>query len=471
MPDTRHGPTLLAGFMHRLGRDTPAPDRQVLRQAQLFARNFVKQFEPIRANADTSQERWLRHCNSYPEWRKNELRSTWREHNGQITEEDLIIKMFAKSETYSEFKHARAINSRSDMAKCYFGPYFKLMEEEVYKHPAFIKHVPVAERPAYIMDMLGKFPGPFMETDYTSFEASFVDAILDTFEFELYRHMMQNFPVVLEWMSKAMRSPDGVLNNRCYSRTFRVDIAARRMSGEMCTSLGNGITNLMLASFVSWRKGGKLVGVVEGDDGLFFSDVELNPRDFEELGFTIKMLFHDSLLRTSFCGLVMSRDLATMTDPREVLLNFGWSHSPQAFSSERVRRELLRAKALSLAYEHPQCPIISALARAVLRETEGTRARFDSGWYDYEMHRQAIRHQNETMIKLEQGPSSTTRSDFASHYGVPVVVQQRIEDELNAWTGGCLSGPWVRYLFAGTHKDARRYHDAYTSAWRDHFVA
>jgi len=368
------------------------------------------------------------------------------------------LSSFGKVETYMKFKAALCINSRSDVFKCFSGPYFKLMESEVYKDPAFIKHTPVRLRPQYIMEMMGANPGPYYETDYSQFEKHFTRPVMLSLEMILYAHLLRNHPGALREIRRAMLG-----TNRCTFRHFQIKISARRMSGEMCTSLGNGFSNLMLAKFVVFHKTGRddLVGVVEGDDGLFVCPCELCSEDFRELGFDIKIITHASLLRSSFCGIVMSEDLATMTDPRAVLVNFGWSHSPVAFGGHKVQMSLLRAKALSLAYEHPCCPILSVLALRVLHLTARYAPRFEGNTYERELFIEAQRFESETYQLLKRGPTAQTRSDFAETFGVPLWQQLAVERELSVMGLGEISGTATLSLFDEQYEDCRRYYEEF----------
>lgn len=463
-PDTRHGPTLLEGAKARFCRNPPKVPRATLRSLKAFVRRFVrKHFRPIAADADVTVATWLSRCNSYTEARKAELAKLWTEHLEALKPGDLDCKLFTKTETYTAFKHARGINSRSDMFKCFSGPFFKLMEDEVYRHPAFIKHVPVRERPQYILNMLGGYPGPYAETDYTSFESHFVPELLDACEFVLYEYMLANFPSVYRVLRDTLGG-----TNRCVSRWFRVSVRGRRMSGEMCTSLGNGFSNLVLSEYVAWKMGGTVEGVVEGDDGLFHFSRPPSPADYAKIGFRIKMLWHNDLLKTSFCGMVMSRDLATMTDPLKVLLNFGWTHSPLMFGGAKLRSQLLRAKGLSLAYEHPTCPILSVLAQKALAVTQGVEARFDTNWYEADLRQQIRRFAAQTALLLEQGPSMGTRIDFAEHFGISVPLQLRVEEEIRNCDGFYLASRLIDALFEKEYDDARTYADRYLGSARAH---
>jgi hypothetical protein len=461
MPDLRHGPTLLNGCLSRFAASPPEPIRSKLRRLRKFVRWRVKQlFKPLQPGQVKTVSEWLESC-PYPEWRKRELMNVWIENHGQLRRRHFKVDSHGKRETYLMYKNARGINSRSDMFKCATGPVFKAMEDEVYKHPAFIKHTPVRLRPALIKEVLGGFPGPFYETDYSQFEKHFTPEVMSSLEMILYGHMLKHYPSMFETIKSAMLG-----KNVCRFGTFTIEIRARRMSGEMCTSLGNGFSNLMLAEFIAHEKGGTLTGFVEGDDGLFFSSVPVEVSDFRELGFEIKIKRHLNLLRTSFCGLVASDDLITMTDPRKVLVTFGWTHSLLMMGGKKVRDGLLKAKALSLAYEHPQCPILATLATTVLDRLPRVDARFDTGWYEQHLNSEVVSFKEETERLLLAGPSDTARTDFAAHFGISVQQQLKVEEEISHWNGGMLDGPWTLALFDSSYEHCRDYCERFTSATR-----
>lgn len=233
MPDVRHGPTLLHGCLVRFCADPPRPSGEMLRKLRRFVRQYVKRYTPLESTADVSVETWLENTTTYSAARKAELLKQWND-SGRTMDPRTHTRLssFGKVETYMKFKAARGINSRSDVFKCFSGPYFKLMESEVYKDPAFIKHTPVRLRPQYIMEMMGANPGPYYETDYSQFEKHFTRPVMLSLEMILYAHLLRNHPGALREIRRAMLG-----TNRCTFRHFQIKISARRMSGEMCTSL------------------------------------------------------------------------------------------------------------------------------------------------------------------------------------------------------------------------------------------
>jgi len=165
-----------------------------------------------------------------------------------------------------------------------------------------------------------------------------------------------------------------------------VNIKARRMSGEMCTSLGNGFTNYMVFLFVHSNLGNHDYDcVIEGDDCLgVFRGITPTSKDYANLGFTIKIELHRDLRTASFCGLVFGDNHVVVTDPIKVVLKTGWASAQYAHTSDKSRLELLKSKALSVAHQYPAHPILSSFARWLLRCTAGIRFKLDSHTSPYE---------------------------------------------------------------------------------------
>jgi len=248
--------------------------------------------------------------------------------------------------------------------------------------------------------------------------------------------MLKNFPDVYSNIKKGLTG-----KNVCKFKNFTVKVNGVRMSGDMCTSLGNGFTNLMVVEYIASLKGGECRALVEGDDGLVTSNVELCDDDFTKLGFEIKINRYDRIEQTSFCGLVVSRENTIMYDPIKLLTNFPWSHSRQAFGRKVKKLGLLRAKALSLIYELPRCPIATAIG---LRYEELTRSVMpifpDDVWSRWRISMW-------DSAKVEP-ISESIRVDFELKYGIPVSMQKIIEDEIMRSTLDRL-GDWaVRELLS-----------------------
>jgi hypothetical protein len=167
--------------------------------------------------------------------------------------------------------------------------------------------------------------------------------------------------------------------NRIDFKWFTVKVEAKRMSGEMNTSLGNGFSNLMFFLYVC-KKMRILspVGVVEGDDGLFSFDTCVRPdimvarlrAEFVKLGLDIKIDHYSQLSHASFCGMIFDEEDKTIIgNPAKIMASVGWTTAKYLGARPTIKNMLLRSKALSMAYQYPRCPLITSLSRALLRLT------------------------------------------------------------------------------------------------------
>lgn len=443
--DTR---TLADGVDGRMGRPMPVPtvdfDEFLVEIAEFVLRWLKKSgLVPLSAFTDVSVEEWLGKT-MYTLARKQELLKVVEE-NPNLFERDskgrlknFKVKLFMKDEHYLDFKHARGIYAREDNAKVVFGPWFKLIEEQVYSLPEFIKHVPVRDRPNFIMEKLYIPGGKYVATDYTAFENHFTAKLMQAVEFVLYTYMLQHViggEHILGIMKEVLCGKNIVQN-----RYLDCIIEARRMSGEMNTSLGNGFSNLMFMAFVCEKLGLNCNGVVEGDDGLFaFNGNTPSASDFTKYGFNIKLDVHSEISTASFCGNVFDpEDRQIMTCPYDVLSTFGWTTNKYAKSSDKTLKALLRSKSLSLAYQYPGCPILGSLAQYGLRVTKGYNvekvvySRNTSLW-DRAQQLEALEYFKNTKYQnLYEEPKIGTRLLFEQLYGIPVSTQVMIERELDS---------------------------------------
>lgn len=412
--------TQTQGLQHRVARITPAStgiNHELLHEFRDYVRNWVREhLNPL--SGVPNFEEWLA-STSYNMARKDELRRVHDSLHGShpSKKQNSKVASFIKTESYPEFKHARWINSRSDHFKVYSGPYFKAIEKAVFDLPWFIKHVPVPERCSNIIAMM-RDGARYVATDYTSFEAHFHPLFMAACEGELYSYMLQN-------CGDAAKIIPSVIMGVNHGRTRRgvsFVLKGRRMSGDMCTSLGNGFSNLMIWSFLCHKMGTVWDGRVEGDDGIFavYSGKVPTPAQYAELGFTIKMEIGSDPRVMGFCGIVAA-DGQNIRDPRDFLANFGWTSS-FLHGSEKLMDRLLRSKALSAAWETPHCPIIRAIADRALFLTRGIQPRHvDDGFHTLPP--------DESYIPAFC-PTMATRMIFADLYGVDIKLQVELEESI-----------------------------------------
>jgi len=465
-PDQYDTSTTLAGVLKRAASKHPEIDPKILDQLRVFVQQWLEvNLTPLAPDSDTSVERWLAHCN-YPAWRRAELLDKYYKVVNEFDKKHTRAKCFIKDETYPEYKHARGIYSRSDEFKCFVGPFFKLIEEEVYKHPAFIKHIPVADRPRYILDLLGG-EGSAEATDYTAFESQFRAIVMHAVEVQLYKYMTQH----LAERDRFYRHLEVITGRQnCSFKYLDAELDTCRLSGEMCTSLGNGFSNLMFALFTAQRKGCTNVRiVVEGDDGLMKHDgPSLSAEDFAPLGLTIKIEKHERIETASFCGIIFdTEELINIDDPRDALAGFGWGRATYALSNRKKHLRLLRCKALSLAHQYPGCPIISELAHYGLRVTRNVRlgklpSQSARNMWERDQIQAAVTAMDERKIEKRE-PGSRSRALVELMYGISIEAQLAIEKYLRDKEDlSPLSCEWITSVMPEVWRDYAQTYVRYT---------
>ncbi len=446
--DTGDTDTQMLGLLKRMAAKMPpvtCPD--FYPKLARFVKRWLRErnIQPLSVELDLGFKTWLEKTN-YPEWRKVELRETHEKfiklnHKERGKYVNFGVDVFTKDETYTDYKMARLIFARSDAAKCYFGPYFKAIEERIFDvetNPEFIKHVPVCERGRYIEQRLRIHGATYIATDYSSFEAHFSKELMEACEFIMYEHMLSELPEGPEVMKTIREQLGGV--NRIKNRNFKGLVTACRMSGEMNTSLGNGFANLMLMSFACDQIGQKLVGVVEGDDGLFAFPPGPRPttEQLSSYGCNIKLVEHDELSTASFCGLIYDKeDKEVITDPLDVISTIGWLRRPYLHAHRKKQLAVLRAKGLSILCSYPACPIVSTLARKICDLTRGMDVRhiIDSRhttWWERERYAEMLAAPKFYNVKKEIGLG--TRLLVEQMYGINVDMQRLVEEEIESWT-------------------------------------
>lgn len=318
------------------------------------------------------------------------------------------------------------INSRSDYFKVFSGPYFKAVENVLYQLPVFIKHVPVPERFKRVLELKRSYKY-YYSTDYTSFEAHFTRKLMAAVECQLYLKCFRKD----KNMNCIVNTLTGV--NRCRTRTgMKCKIPAKRMSGDMCTSVGNGFTNYMLLSYILHLKGQKkdeFDCLVEGDDCIVGCNTAIDKSDFANLGFTIKIERVDDPCKASFCGIVCTENGVTIRDPARHFMKFGWTNSC-VMGGPSVMAQLLKAKCMSTLCECPDCPLIAEAAWYGYNLVGNVSPRWEEApGHDYYLN-YVLRPWEHTTRFRQPNPPMETRILFEEMYGVSVDNQLAIESKI-----------------------------------------
>lgn len=459
-PCPAHPPSLVAAVLKRFGCKTPDFDRAMMlrfrRFVGLWLRHNVKPLDPIEI---PSFDEWLG-STCYSAGRKAQLENLWNSAHRSLSKKKAhSVKSFVKDETYPLYKLLRLINSRSDEAKCYFGPVVAAVSAKLFSLDWFIKQIPVSERPKALRDKLISTMGPdnddFIFTDYTAFEAHFIEPIMKVTSYQLFSHMLRNAGFRSQWMNMYRYSVMG--RNKVQFKNLGVGINATRMSGEMDTSLSNGFANLMFFLFLVRENGGVATGFVEGDDGIFrVTPASACPtkEQFERLGLTIKIGHTKHLAEASFCGQVYSMDdLVVVADPLETLTRVGWTNKRYVHCNYTTRLGLLRARAYSLVHQYNGAPMLAALGYRLLELTRGTKIRRSIVETEDEWHRRRLVAALSVGIPPPKQVGAATRALVEKLYGVS--VQQQIDFEqkcsvlelgMHGLEGLPVPGDWVHYF-------------------------
>ena len=225
----------------------------------------------------------------------------------------------------------------------------------------------------YIFKRLYEEGAIYVATDYSAFECHFGKERMENCEFALYDHVLGSSvrgKIIVDIMREVLQG-----ENQVRSRYFNGKVVARRMSGEMNTSLGNGFGNLMMMTDVCLSIGidwGDIIGVVEGDDGLFrFRGKAPTKENFTACGCDIKLDQYSRISDASFCGLLFDEvDRQVIKDPYDIICSIGLLSKQYSKARRGKKLALLRAKALSTLYQYPGCPIIAEMSKHILRQTK-----------------------------------------------------------------------------------------------------
>lgn len=431
----------------------PTPTCNFFPELKKFVRNLLESrcVPQFPQDLDLSVNTWL-NFTKYPLWRKQELllenerliclddRRDPPKHVRGVKGElkNFGVGTFIKDETYPDYKHSRLINAGSDARKLFCGPLVRYMEKyttDTEYFPEFVKHVPVSQRGKYVMDRLFREGHIYVATDYSSFESHFTRELMDAVEFTLYEYYAENCPKAKKIVNTMREFCLGT--NELDASAYQGWVEATRMSGEMTTSLGNGFTNLCLMLFVCHKRNiSNPVGVVEGDDGLFSFHQDNSPttQDFTDLGCKIKLDTYERVSEASFCGLVFDEtDQTVITDPLDILTSIGWANVSYHNSRYTKRNSLIRAKALSALYQYPACPIVSDLARFILRRTRSHDVRNiieGKGLSMWERGQLRAASEAGKFWDVIQPIGLGTRQLVETLYGIPICDQLSIERQL-----------------------------------------
>jgi hypothetical protein len=388
--------SIIEGISNRIMRDNDEPDRKKLINFEKFCRSEISKLYKRQSKTTVKPFRdWIK-TRKYPESKKRKYQIAYEERHGEtILRWNAEVNAFVKKEFYPTPKPARMIHARDLVMSSLWGPYVTRIEKNVFHDlwyqevSPFLKIVPARERPTIIEQTFSRYPHDMcLTTDYSKFENSFCSEIIDSVENHLYRKYFPNDPVVRD-ACRHLRS-----KQRIRYKGFQYTVPARRMSGDMNTSLGNSFTNLMLVRYFMHRLSiTDFRTFVEGDDCIVKPPTPLTERQqllickwSGDLGFNLTLENFGPANEAGFCSTYwddQSKD--RFIEPTQPLLKLGWSFHCGEHNSTQFRQELLKAKCLSYLANTPNAPIISPICYKILTQLpQSTKARQFYNAHDYE---------------------------------------------------------------------------------------
>lgn len=339
-------------------------------------------------------------------------------------------------ETAPALKNARCIQGASNIAKVMFNPVFNAIADRLFHlniprlgYCPFAKGLQVSEVPRFVEENLRREGEKYSATDHTAFEAHASIEAMIACEMQVYKFAVAKMPWARKWFEGVFEAM--TWETKCRFRSVKLTTHDCRMSGDGCTSLGNGITNFFLIEFAAFKSRTHVRQLVEGDDGILVCSHNFPGAEFfKKLGFDVKIDSQTELNRVGFLSLEWdAEEQFAFRDPRSVLSRFGLSFSEARHGGKEVIQGLLRAKAFSLLALYPDEPILNTLASRVLDLTEGIKERFDKirSWKDEYVARMFIFNRNQVLSKKWHSPTQRSRNFVAENYGISVGDQHCIE--------------------------------------------
>lgn len=431
-PDLRDPYSSAEGFLARLGSFIPRATDQRFHEWAIARDRRI--YEPVPADADLSVATWL----SKTGWSRKTCEELLRESKDIERTYDEIVKYkaFNKDEWYVIFKFFRAIMGRCNAVKVLLGPCVRAVEEQVFCRGAFVKKIPIPQRPDYIRarfdlppgedelpgcvegdDAIFAHNGEINESDIESLEAHFA-AERQAREIAFFAWMLQyhrlQFTLVLWLCYKGQWAQARGL--------FNAFVRASRGSGDFQTSVANGKEIESACVYLTIRCAGRRITV----------------EDWAAIGFKAKCDQAATMGELAFCGMTFSEHSnIVVRDPLPVLARLGWTPARYSQASPKVLWQLLRLRGYSLACEMGRCPVLWVLARQILVVTHSYRIspRLLDQFCDYDrqLYLQYSKMSSSQLMQLIGPPDAATRDFFASRYKIPLPMQLLVEDILSTW--------------------------------------
>jgi len=307
-------------------------------------------------------EKWVAR---YPVKRQEELRLGREEamRKGLLDAKDAKVSNFIKIEPTVNLTDPRNIVPREDVFMSVLGPFIAAVEHKAHKAPFLVKGINLRRRDRKMAKIMLKWKR-FIEIDYARFDMTIFIAML-----EAERTMvLSQFP--RQFWPEVHRAYDLMLKTVAKSsHGTKYTKEGGRQSGDLTTSIGNGLLNRFAVWFClrklpsnTWES------LHEGDDGLIGCSEEVLDEILENLnhlwvlGFQGKIDVYNDISQTSFCGRFLATSGGTLKSYADPLRTLAKLHLTCA-NGDPI--QLICAKAMSYKHTDAETPVIGPWARAV----------------------------------------------------------------------------------------------------------
>lgn len=344
--------------------------------------------------------------------------------------------LFIKAECYpGKDKPPRLICFPQEGEKLLMSMAFFHLMDPMFSSQFCTKEIPEHARPRAITNRLSGLPVKFV-ADYTSFECVPNKDIMRAGEHRVYRQLLpKEYHFLLDFIESG-----GVLKAK---NGLRIHTPAVQFSGRYTTSLSNTIRNKLLMDSVAQLIGvgiNNYRGVFEGDDSLTAWPEGVTQAQIEralgKLGVAAELAKVDDIGKAGYCSMYWNENLELVCDPVKVLATFPFSNSQLARPANYSA--LLAAKAMSLAFRSPGCPIVSAVVRRYLsgHGLMETRNEYERRWFrNFTRVERTSRHRKGMKVfftrwDLVREPTSAQRQLFYEIFGIDPVDQKLAEKHI-----------------------------------------
>lgn len=352
---------------------------------QFLEEKFIPEYiKPLEAGwtYESALQYWMDNCKRYTVKKKKELLKLQKQilsgtyearYHGKDDPLGLaVINVFQKCENYPEVKEPRAISACSQECKALLGGFYHLLEIHAKKStPFFVKGM----NPYMIREKMRELSQKwslFMGSDYSSYEGSQDYQWQNLIEKRILKEWLLNYPDVYQQIDRIYTKGHDIY----WRKRYFGHLNGKRMSGDVQTSLGNGICNALIWKFVSYKCEAPMDILVEGDDAFICTDKPLDVSIVQQLGFDCK-IDGPSFNYEDICFLSMYQyhsvpfgNIPKVIDKIGTVKSSFFTTQWQQGKEDKIR-DYAYTKAYCFLFMYVGTPIIDPICRQIMRVSGG----------------------------------------------------------------------------------------------------